>query len=103
VKMLDFKKDTFAHLVLSAQSMREDVHEESAPLHTGKDMHGPKHKITIDEKFENPMIAQIRGELDEAAQIFHRIKAVEKNKTLILRIQNKLMHLRAVVEEKSYY
>jgi hypothetical protein len=99
--MIDIKKDVFARLVISAKSMKETELEDNTSSPIQVSVEPPAD--TIESKIENPKIIEIKKELDTAEEIFSRIKTKEHDKRLLFDIENRLLKLRQLVNEKSYY
>lgn len=117
--MIQPNKDLFVHLSLVAKSMREDTirnefipkkpilsdlektsYESVKPVIVHKK---PIVEKSIEEVLDNSKIIALQKELENAEQIYNSLKQKEGNTDIILRIGNKLNHLRRIIERKTYF
>ncbi|MGV8150260.1 MAG: hypothetical protein ACP5NV_00890 [Candidatus Woesearchaeota archaeon] len=116
--MIQLTKDLFAHLALSAKSLKEERMQRE--LHPRKTELSELEKTsfetvrpikiaplktmeeTIEEVVENPKIIALKKELSIAEDIFEKLKVEGENLDFIDRIENKIVQLKKMIDQKSY-
>ncbi len=117
--MISLTKDLFVNLSLSAKALKEERQQQAlapkkpvlSPLErTSYDtvkpivMQKPKTiEQTIEEVVDNPKIIELKKELAAVEEIFEKLKESGDNTDFIYRIENKIMQLKRMIDQKSYY
>ncbi|HIH32564.1 TPA: hypothetical protein HA235_07705 [Candidatus Woesearchaeota archaeon] len=106
--MIQLTKDLFARLVISAKKFRKIT---PSVVNVQTKNYAPVKRVniqkpigqTIEEMVENSEIKALKKELDNAEEIFFKLKQKGENLDFLYRVENKLLQLRKMIDEKSYY
>jgi len=86
-------------------SIEEPSHSERInKVHAGLLRSSPKEKIdeTVDKIISDPIIAEIKIELEVAEQLLKKIKSVDTHNPKIPVLEHTVTRLKAMLEQKSY-
>lgn len=123
--MISLKKDFFVHMSLSAKALKEENAKQevvqrrpvlSALERTSYDPVKPTMNVapvkkeniksieeTIEDVADNPKIKELKRELDAAEEIFESLKESGENLDFIYRIENKILQLKRMIDQKNYF